>query len=125
MKTAGRWRFHLFLISLVVAVPLGAAHASRIHGVIWERRDLYRLVDQRALHDAVVFVSTPTGTSGRMDPDQLTRNGVGDEGAVLYLLNPVGDDARVFAAYPHRTFYRYRYDVRGRRGTLDAVSSPR
>jgi hypothetical protein len=124
MNQAGRWRFHLLLVSVVMSLPLGLTQARGVRDTIWERRDLYRLVDAQGVRNAVVFVSTPTGTRARMDPITLTRNGLGDGAAVLYLLDLPGQEARVFEAYPARAFYRYHYDVRARAGALDRVMPP-
>ena len=55
-------------------MPASAWHAANVHAIVYERTDLYRLVERSALEDAIVFVATPTGTRRSMAPTDHTRN---------------------------------------------------
>jgi hypothetical protein len=117
----GRWLFYLYGLSVVLSLPLLVVHSMGVAQVVWERSDLYRLARHDGVVNAVVFVATPAGTRARMEPVVLTRNGVDDRASVIYLLDRGADNARVVAYYPSRSFYRYRYDVRARTGSLERL----
>ena len=102
-------------------VPASAWHAATAHTIVYERTDLYRLVEQSALDDAIVFVATPTGTRWPMTPTDHTRNWGRTDGRVLYALDLGAGNARLMDAYPGRACYRYSYDPVTSRGRLDRL----
>jgi hypothetical protein len=116
-----RWHFYLFALSVLLAVPAGAWQIRNAHAIVYERTDLYRVVEEQRLSRAIVFVATPTGTRWSMAPTDHTRNWGRDDGGVLYALDRGADNARLMAAYPDRSCFRYTYDPATSRGRLQRV----
>jgi hypothetical protein len=121
-KTApARWYFYLFALGVLLAVPASVWHAANVHRIVYERTDLYRLIEQSALEEAIVFVATPTGTRWSMAPTDHTRNWGRDDGLVLYALDLGAENVRLMNAYPGRACYRYSYDPVTSRGRLERM----
>jgi hypothetical protein len=118
---AGRWHFYLFALSLLIAVPASAWHAATAHAIVYERTDLYRVIDRRGIGNAIVFVATPTGTRSPMAPTDHTRNWGRNDGGVLFAVDLGGENVRLMEAYPGRTYYRYTYDPATSSGRLDTL----
>jgi hypothetical protein len=116
-----RWYSYLFALSVLLAVPASAWHAATFHTVVYERTDLYRLVERSALEDAIVFVATPTGTRRPMAPMDHTRNWGRYDGRVLFAIDLGAENARLMEAYPARAFYRYSYDPVTSLGRLEKM----
>ena len=118
---AARWHFYLFALSLLIAVPASAWHAATAHAIVYERTDLYRVVDRSGIGNAIVFVATPTGTRRPMAPTDHTRNWGRNDGSVLYAVDLGGENVRLMQAYPGRTYYRYTYDPATSGGRLEKL----
>jgi hypothetical protein len=116
-----RWYFYLFALSVLLAVPASAWHAADFHAIVYERTDLYRLVEQSAVDDAIVFVATPTGTRRSMAPTDHTRNWGRYDGRVLFAIDLGAGNARLMDAYPGRACFRYSYDPVTSRGSLEKL----
>jgi hypothetical protein len=116
--TAGRWYFYLFAISVVAALPLLGRHVWHVGTIVHQRTDLYRAVDAAHLSNAVVIVSTPTGTRWPMAPTDLTRNWGRYDGPVIFALDRGAENGRLSDAFRDRQVYRYVYDPYADRGTL-------
>lgn len=104
--------FHF--LSALAALPLFIALEGR---VVWERMDLYRLVEERGLDNAIVFVGSGTGFSRYMPWNDLTRNSIDLDGPVLYARDRGELNAQLVAYYPQRSAWRYvraQNDPRGR-----------
>jgi hypothetical protein len=121
-KGAGdRWAFYLLAVSVAACLPMLAWHARIEARVVAERREPYRLVAERGLERAIVFVAGPAGWTRPMGERDLTRNGPDLAGPVLYVHDRGPENERLMAMYPDRTAWRYRFDRLARRGTLEPL----
>ncbi|MCX6549631.1 MAG: glycosyltransferase family 39 protein [Acidobacteria bacterium] len=116
-----RWYFYLYALSVVLAVPAFAWQAWNAHTIVYERTDLYRVVDESRVSNAIVFVATPTGTRWQMAATDHTRNWGRHDASVIYALDRGADNARLIDAFPGRAAYRYAYDPAVSRGSLERL----
>jgi 4-amino-4-deoxy-L-arabinose transferase-like glycosyltransferase len=103
------------LIFAIVKFPFIAAREARI---VDERQDIYDQVENRKLHNAVVFVTDPTSTIRPMPVGDLTRNDVEFKNDVIYAQEFPEWNRQLRAFYKDRSFYRYIRDVNNPDGTL-------
>jgi hypothetical protein len=121
-KTNGaRWHFYLFAVSLMLAVPIGAWQTRIAGTIVYERSDLYRVVEAGRVSQAIVFVATRTGTRWPMNAVDHTRNWGRYDGSVLFALDRGDDNVRLMNLYPDRSCYRYTYDPVARGGRLEKL----
>ncbi len=116
-----RWYFYLYALSVVLAVPTFAWQAWKAHTVVYERTDLYRAVETSGISNAIVFVSTPTGTRWPMAATDHTRNWGRYDARVIYALDRGADNSRLLNAFPDRAGYRYAYDPVVSRGRVEQI----
>ena len=106
---------------MILAVPLGAWLTWTAGRIAYERSDLYRVVEESRLPQAIVFVATRTGTRWPMNPHDHTRNWGRYDGSVLFAIDRGEENQRLMDAYPDRACYRYTYDPVAGRGRLDRL----
>jgi hypothetical protein len=111
----------LHLVSALATVALaGSMHA----GIVRERRDPYRLVEEAGLRDAVVIVASGTSPTRRMPRFDLVRNGIDpDRQPVVWAHAARPDLAALRRHYAGRSFWVYVRDpdaVQGRLLPLEA-----
>ncbi|MBN2328259.1 MAG: hypothetical protein JXR73_14015 [Candidatus Omnitrophica bacterium] len=95
---------------LLAAAALFAMHGRFFHRQIYERRTLYRLVERRGLHNAVVFVSAP---SGDMTQGDLIRNPADPRQAdVVYAWHLAERNRELAQFFPDRSFFLFGRDPR-------------
>lgn len=88
---------------LLLNVLLLAVHGNFHYRQIYERRTLYRLVEMRAIHNALVFVAVP---SGDMTQGDLIRNPADfDKADVIYAWNLGEKNRELVTFFPNRTYY--------------------
>ena len=92
------------LIYAAVKIPFIAKRESRI---VAERNDIYQLVKENRLNNAVVFISSFTSVSRPMPVGDLTRNDVYYINDVLYVRDMKQKDRLMMEYYPDRVFYKY------------------
>jgi hypothetical protein len=90
---------------------------------IYERRDLYRQVEEQNITSAIIFIRDATGVLDRMKPFDLTRNGITLDGDVLYALYREKGVERLTRYFPEKTFYLYEKEKRIARGKLIPLES--
>jgi len=109
----GKLLFFLFVLSLLIYIPISIYNFNEERKVIWERRELYRLVESRKIRNAVIFIGSGTGTTRGMMISELTRNGVDYSNDVLYVSYRGKDNSKLAAYFPGRDYYVYSYDSDG------------
>lgn len=114
-----RWSRRALLAGWVFAACTLPFTALRLNGVVSERQDLFDLVRRQGLHNAVVFIASPTGRTWPMPVQDLLRNGTQIGGDVIYAHDRGGRNALLREAYPGRAHYRYVRDPASARGTLE------
>jgi hypothetical protein len=114
------WAKALLYASLLMALVKLPVVAFHEHKVVVERQDIYRQVQQKNIHNAVVLIASSTSVIRPMPIGDLTRNDNLYENDVLYArdfeseqLNP-----QLFEYYPNRAFYRYYRDPEKATGEL-------
>ena len=95
----------LAVVASLAALPF---LADRYHAIVRERQEVYDLVAERRLDNAVVLVQTDPGDLWTMEGDDLARNGIDADGPVLYARGDLVDVAHIRAEMPNRTIYIYR-----------------
>jgi len=121
-KSAGeRWAFYLLAVSVAACLPMLAWHARTEARVVAERSEPYRLVAEHRIDRAVVFVASPAGWTRPMKEQDLTRNDPDFADAVLFVHDRRPENDRLMAAYPERSYWRYRFDRRTRQGSLEPL----
>ena len=114
--------FAAVALSVALVPPLMVWRAVQFHVVITERRDVFARVADEQLTDAIVLLAGRVGTARSMDVRDLTRNGIGYSGSVLYALDGTpSENCALAAAYPRRSIYRYTWDPVERRGRLSPI----
>lgn len=117
-ESRAKWAFALLVacsIYPVVKFPFISHRESRI---VDQRQDLYDLVADQKISNAVVIVSSPTSSLRPMPPDDLTRNTPGFMDDVIYVVSLPGINQQIMEYYPERAFYKYVRDVDSLRGEL-------
>jgi hypothetical protein len=117
-----RWMRHgLWVTCLysVCAFPLTAFHVNRI---VTERQDLYRLVQERRLHNAVVVVKSATSPVSPMPVEDLTRNLPTLQAPVLYARDTTVDQLQ--GLFPDRSIWAYERDRQAVSGRLVRLDVP-
>lgn len=111
-----------YLIMLAVSLVLSFAfifwQAKQTFQTVWERRDVYRLVEENHIEDAVIFLKDGTGVLKPMPVPDLTRNGTAFTGSVLYAIDQGERDEELRPYFPHKKFYRYTRNLNQVRGNL-------
>lgn len=78
--------------------------SSIFHSQINERMLLYDTVKNSGISNAVVFLSSP---SGSMPPLDLTRNGISFNGPVIYVLDMKEKNHLLIEDFPDRDYYSW------------------
>jgi hypothetical protein len=114
--------FAALVMSLAISPLLIVVHASQVRNVVAERSDVFSRVKDAHVTNAIVLLSGRVGTTRSMDVRDLTRNGIGYSGEVLYALDrSEAENCALARAYPRRILYRYSWDAIQRRGGLTRI----
>jgi preprotein translocase subunit SecE len=81
------------------------------------RMNIYDLVKQHHISNAIVFLRTASST---MDQYDLARNGIHFDQSVLYVHDRGDSNAKLLRAFPGRSAYIYEYDPATKTGRLTA-----
>lgn len=107
LSVRSKWPMALLLATVVYGVIKIPVLMSREGRIVDERRDLYTLVKDENVHNAVVLVSSSTSPRRPMRITQLTRNDPGYLGDVIYAVALPEITGQLKEYYHNRTFYRY------------------
>ncbi len=111
LQMRARWALALLVASLVYAIVKLPFIAYREKQILDERQDLYDLVKQHKIRNAVIFVTSPTSPRRPMPADDLTRNDSKAENDVLYALEVPNINNQLMEYYHDRSFYKYVRDI--------------
>lgn len=111
-----RPRLHFALQAAFAAGIVGGliflpSYVRSVKEVIWERKDLYRLVEEQHLHRSVVLVKAGTGVKSLMHPGDLVRNNRALNNDILFARYVYRQPCLLRTIFPDRSFYLY--DRRG------------
>lgn len=116
-----KWSLALLCAGLIFAVFKFPFIAAREHRVIEERNDIFRIVNERKISNAVVFVASHTSVIRPMPKGDLTRNDVYYANDVIYAHDLGKKNEALMRYYPDRTFYKYVRDREKVEGKLIKV----
>jgi hypothetical protein len=102
------------------ALPFTALHVNRI---VTERQDLYRLVQEMRLNNAIVIVKSTTSPLSPMSIKDLTRNPPTLQAPVLYARNTTVDQLQ--GLFSDRSIWSYERDPKAVSGRLIRLAAPR
>jgi len=111
--------FFVFVLSLLIYIPISIYNFSEERKVIWERRELYRLVESSKIKNAIIFLKVGTGTIRPLEPSDLTRNGVDYSNDVLYVCDRGKENYKLAAYFHGRNYYVYSYNINAGSGILE------
>jgi hypothetical protein len=99
------WK-HKLIIAAAIALILTQYYSfSAVYDQIYQRRELFRLVEHKHLQNAIVFVSSP---SGGMTQGDLIRNLPGYQNApVIYAWHLDTRNRELMNAFPNRSYYLF------------------
>lgn len=115
----------LFVMGVIWAILIIPKHTIEEHRVIEERMDLYKLVKQEGIGNAIVVLSDGTGVLRPMPIGDLIRNGTDLSGDVLFARD-LGDEKNkeLKKYFPGKIIYRYSRDEIEVRGILESDVTP-
>jgi hypothetical protein len=112
------WAKVLLYASVFIAVVKLPAVAVRENRIVVERKDVYRIVREMKISNAVVLLSSGTGVLRPMPSGDLTRNDLRYENDVLYAIDHIHANGPLMDYYKDRRFYRYLREPGKARGKL-------
>ncbi|MEX2230985.1 MAG: glycosyltransferase family 39 protein [Cyclobacteriaceae bacterium] len=107
LQARQKWAMALLIASLVYPIVKLPFIVYREERIIDERQNLYDLVDEQKIRNAVVFVSSSTSPIRPMPADDLTRNDAKFLNDVLYAVELPRINDQLMGYYSDRAFYRY------------------
>lgn len=113
-----KWATALLLASILYAMVKLPFIAYREEKIVDQRQDLYDLVEEEKIRNAVVFVCSATSPIRPMPADDLTRNDPRFVNNVLYALELPNINKQLMEYYSDRSFYRYVRDLDSPQGQL-------
>ena len=113
-----KWAMALLLASICVAVVKIPFIARREALVVDQRQDLYDLIQEQKIQNALVFVSSPTSPVRPMPMGDLTRNDPKFMNDVIYVLELPRINDQIMEYYGDRSVYKYVRDLNEPHGEL-------
>lgn len=118
IQSRQKWAMALLIVSLLFPIVKLPFIAIREAGIIDQRQDLYDLVKEQNVQNAVVFVSAATSPIRPMPASDLTRNDPMFMNDVIYVLEIPRINDQLFEVYQDRAFYKYIRDADKPQGQL-------
>jgi hypothetical protein len=118
LQLRAKWAMAIFIASLFYGIAKLPFIMSREERITDERQDLYDLVRQKKITNAVVFVASSTSPTRPMPAPDLTRNDARFLNDVIYALELPKINGQLMEYYSDRSFYRYVRDVDHPEGEL-------
>lgn len=118
IQSRQKWAMALLIASLLFPIVKLPFIALREAGIIDQRQDLYDLVKEQNIQNAVVFVSAATSPIRPMPASDLTRNDALFMNDVIYALEIPQINDLLLKVYHDRAFYKYIRDADKPRGQL-------
>lgn len=113
-----KWARALLLASVVFAVVKLPFIAQREAEIVDQRQDIYDLVEQKKITNAIIFVTSSTSPVRPMPTGDLTRNDPKFMNDVIYVLELPGINDEILDYYADRSAYKYVRDPNDSDGEL-------
>lgn len=117
-ESRAKWVLAVLLASAIYPVAKLPFIVYRESKIVDQRQDLYNLTKTQRIHNAVVFIESPTSPLRPMPADDLTRNDPKFSNDVVYALPVPGINQLLMDYYADRAFYRYTRDLDDPHGRL-------
>ena len=121
IQSREKWATAILIVSLLFPLVKLPFIAHREGKIIDQRQDLYDLVREQKIRNAVVFVASATSPIRPMPASDLTRNDPMFMNDVIYVLEIPRINEQLFEYYNDRAFYRYIRDTEKPHGELVRV----
>ncbi len=118
LQNREKWAIALLLASIVFAIVKFPFISLRENMIVEQRQDVYRLVRQAHIRNAVVFISSSTSPIRPMPVQDLTRNDSRFQGDVIYAEEMPRINEKLMEYYPDRSFYKYVRQINRPHGEL-------
>jgi hypothetical protein len=102
-----KWTLALFAAGICFSIVKFPFINIREHKIVEDRKDLYRLVNERHLSNAVVFVSSHTCVIRPMPIGDLIRNDLNENSNVIYVQDLGSKNSIIIDQYKGKSFYKY------------------
>ena len=118
LQTREKWAMILLLVSLIYPLIKLPFISYREAYVIDQRQDLYDLVRDQKVTNAVVLIASPTSPLRPMPIGDLTRDDAGFMNDVIYVRSLPAINNQLMEYYNDRSFYKYVRDIDKPHGEL-------
>jgi hypothetical protein len=118
LQNREKWAMAILVASMLYATVRLPFITYREERIVDERQDLYDLVEDQKITNAVVLVASPTSPVRPMPAEDLTRNEPGFVSDVIYAMEIPGINDQLVRYYSDRSFYRYVRDPNHPNGEL-------
>lgn len=118
LEAREKWLTALLIVSLLYPIARLPFISYREGHIVDQRQDVYDLVEEQKISNAVVIVTSPTSPVRPMPAEDLTRNDPMFMNDVIYVLALPKINQQLFDYYNDRTFYKYVRDVNNPQGEL-------
>jgi hypothetical protein len=113
-----KWTMAVLIASIVFAMAKLPFITHREEQIVDQRQDLYDLVAEQKIRNAVIFVAAPTSPIRPMPAEDLTRNDARFSDNVIYALEIPKINHQLMEYYDDRAFYKYVRDLDKPKGEL-------
>ncbi len=121
LRSRYNWAMAILLVSLIYPILKMPSIAYREGRIIDQRQNVYDLVKEEKITNALVFVSSPTSPLRPMPVDDLTRNDPMFVNDVIYVLSFPKINQQLLDYYPDRSVYEYSRQVDDVNGKLTKI----
>lgn len=121
LESREKWATAVLIASLIYPIFKLPFISYREASIIDQRQDVYDLVKDQKISNAVVFVSSSTSPVRPMPASDLTRNDPMFMNDVIYVLEIPRINKQLMEFYQDRVFYRYVRDLDETQGELVRV----
>lgn len=118
LQTREKWAMVLLLVSLVYPVIKLPFVSYREGYIIDQRQDLYDMVRDQKINNAVVLIASPTSPLRPMPIGDLTRDDPAFLNDVIYVRSLPAINNQLMEFYSDRSFYKYVRDINKPHGEL-------
>ncbi len=118
LRSGRNWAMAILIACLVYPIIKMPVVAYRKARIIDQRQNVYDLVEEEKITNALVFISSPTSPLRPMPVDDLTRNDPTFINDVMYVLSFPKINDQLMDYYPDRSVYEYVRDVDDVNGKL-------
>jgi hypothetical protein len=113
-----KWATALLIVSMLYPVARLPFISYREARIVDQRQDVYDLVEEQKISNAVVIVASPTSPLRPMPAEDLTRNDSKFMNDVIYVLELPRINPQLEDYYRDRSFYKYVRDLDDPQGEL-------